>query len=71
LIISSYDREKEPQRVKKIEGSTVSWGVREAILNLKTPPDIVFHKGDFGKEAMILIFGKTPTEVLRKISMII
>jgi hydroxymethylpyrimidine kinase/phosphomethylpyrimidine kinase len=71
LKISSYDRKKESEKVKKIEGNTVSWGVMEAISNLKAPPDIVFHKGDFGKEAMILIFGKTPNEVLRKISKII
>lgn len=64
--VSSYDRNKEPLEIREKEGSTISWGIKAAITNLKTPPDIVFHKGGFGKEAMILIFGKNPTDVLRK-----
>jgi len=67
LKVSSYDRIKEPQKIKEEENNTVSWGIKTAITSLKTPPDIVFHKGDFGKESMILIFGKNPKEVLRKI----
>ena len=49
----------------------MSWGINVATTNLKTPPDIVFHKGGFGKEAMILIFGKSPIEVLGKILKIV
>lgn len=66
LRVSSYDRNKEPSRSKQAEGSTVSWGIKCAIEGLTSPPDIVFHRGDFGKEAMILIFGKSPGEVLKK-----
>ena len=71
LKVSSYDRVKEPHEIQEREGSTISWGTKRAIASLKTPPDIVFHKGGFGKEAMILIFGKNPTEVLRKIMKIV
>jgi hydroxymethylpyrimidine kinase / phosphomethylpyrimidine kinase / thiamine-phosphate diphosphorylase len=71
LKVSFYDRKKEPQKVREEESNTVSWGIKTAITSLKTPPDIVFHKGDFGKEAMILVFGKNPTEVLRKILKIV
>jgi len=71
LKVSSYDRENEPSEVQEKEGSTISWGTKRAIINLKTPPDIIFHKGGFGKEAMILVFGKSPTEVLRKILKIV
>lgn len=67
LKVSSYDRNKEPVAIREKEGSTMSWGIKSAIVNLKTPPDIVFHKGGFGKEAMIIVFGKNPTDVLRKI----
>ena len=66
LKVSLYDREKEPHEIQEKEGNTISWGTKRAITNLKTPPDIIFHKGGFGKEAMILVFGKNPTEVLRK-----
>ncbi len=66
LEVSSYDRSAEPSGIKEKEGSTVSWGIKAAIKDRKTPPDIVFHTGDFGKEAMIIIFGKDPKDVLRK-----
>ena len=71
LKVSSYDREEEPRQTREKEGSTISWGTKRAISNLKTPPDIIFHRGGFGKEAMILVFGKSPTEVLRKILKIV
>ena len=67
LKVSSYDRREEPLEIREKEGNTMSWGIKVSITNLKTPPDIVFHKGGFGKEAMILIFGKNPADVLRKI----
>ncbi|MDE1844703.1 MAG: bifunctional hydroxymethylpyrimidine kinase/phosphomethylpyrimidine kinase [Thaumarchaeota archaeon] len=66
LKISSYDRNTEPPKNKDKEGSTISWGIKKAIDRWKAPPDIIFHTGDFGKEAMILIFGKNPEDVLRK-----
>lgn len=66
--ISSYDRSVEPEKNKKKEGFSVGWGIKLAIKNSKVAPDIVYHKGDFGKEPMIIIFGKTPSEVLEKIS---
>ncbi len=71
LKISSYDRSAEPAKNKEEEGNTVSWGIKKAIARSSTPPDIIFHTGDFGKEAMILVFGKTPEDVLRKTLMII
>ncbi|MHA7734423.1 bifunctional hydroxymethylpyrimidine kinase/phosphomethylpyrimidine kinase [Nitrosopumilus sp. S6] len=69
LIVSSYDRSKEPKNVK-IQGSTIRWGINSAIKNSKIIPDIIYHKGDFGKEPMIIVFGKTPENVLEKISKI-
>ena len=44
------------------------WGVNQATKDLKIPPDIIFHEGDFGKEPMILVFGKNPSDVIKKIS---
>jgi hydroxymethylpyrimidine kinase/phosphomethylpyrimidine kinase len=58
LIISFYDRTKEPKEIKKVEGMTISWGVREAIKNVGKAPDVIYHRGDVGKEPMIVVFGK-------------
>ena len=68
LVISSYDRNVEPKNAKTKEGSSVGWGVKYAIKNLEEPPDVIYHKGDFGKEPMIIIFAKTPTLIIEKIS---
>ena len=68
LTISSYDRSTEPKDVKNKEGSSIGWGIKYAIKNLEEPPDIIYHKGDYGKEPMIIIFAKTPTLIIEKIS---
>lgn len=70
LSVLSYDRAVEPYKTKIREGDTVSWGIKNAVTNAKNPPDIVFHKGDIGKEPMILIFGKEPKDVLDKLGKI-
>jgi hydroxymethylpyrimidine/phosphomethylpyrimidine kinase len=69
--ISNYDRVREPLKIKLKENSSISWGVQSAIKNSNLPPDIIYHKGDFGKEAMIIIFGKNPKDVVAKISKIL
>ena len=68
LTTLNYDRNKEPKKSKQKEGLSIKWGINFA---LKTKsPDIIYHKGDIGKEPMILVFGETPDDVIRKISKI-
>ena len=69
FIVSRYDRNQEPINVKN-KGSTIEWGIKSAIKNLKESPDVIFHIGGFGKEPMIIIFGDTPKNILKKISKI-
>ena len=66
--IKNYDRTKEPNNIKTTEGASVIWGIKNALKGVKTPPDAIYHKGDFGKEPMILIFGDSPKKVVKKIS---
>lgn len=70
LFVSSYDRTEEPKNVK-INGSTIEWGIKKAVKNSTKMPDVIYHKGDFGKEPMIIVFGETPENVLKKILKII
>ena len=75
LTVSSYDRMQEPNDVKSHK-STIQWGINNAIRDLEEKgtrqvPDVVFHKGDFGKEPMVIIFGDTPKNVLEKLSKIL
>lgn len=63
--ISYYDRRKEPRNIKKKEGMTIFWGIRRALA--KNPKaQIIWHRGDIGKEPMIVIFGKDPADVYNK-----
>ncbi len=71
LIVLSYDRTKEPSHIKRKENSSILWGMKNLIKKIITPPDIIFHKGDFGKEPMIVVFGENPSEVIKKISSIL
>ena len=65
-----YDRSKEPAKIKS-NGSTIKWGIEEAIKNSTKVPDIIFHKGDMGKEPMIIIFAENPEKIIKKIMKII
>ncbi len=69
--VLSYDRTVEPLKTKTKEGNTILWGIRNAIKNAKRPPDLIFHKGDVGKEPMILLFGKEPKEILTKLAKLV
>jgi hydroxymethylpyrimidine/phosphomethylpyrimidine kinase len=66
-MISYYDRRLEPEDVKRAEGGTIPWGVGEAIKRAGgRVPDIIYHEGDWGKEPMILVFGRDAVEVVEK-----
>ena len=57
LTISFYDRRREPEKVKRVDGMTVPWGVNAAIKKVGKVPDVIYHRGDVGKEPIIVIFG--------------
>jgi hydroxymethylpyrimidine/phosphomethylpyrimidine kinase len=67
LKVSFYDRREEPEKVKKVEGATVPWGIEKAVRRLSgETPDVIYHLGDIGKEAIINVFGRNPVEVVDK-----
>ncbi|MER5175939.1 MAG: bifunctional hydroxymethylpyrimidine kinase/phosphomethylpyrimidine kinase [Candidatus Nitrosocosmicus sp.] len=70
FICSYYSRDKEQIENKNKEGLSIIWGIKNA---MKKIPDaeIVFHDGDYGKEPMIIIFGKGPNEIIDKIKTIV
>ena len=66
LQVRSFDRADEPIQVKKQEGSSLEWGTQEVLKEGKIP-DIIFDRGDVGKEPMVRVIGKNPDEVVRKV----
>jgi hydroxymethylpyrimidine/phosphomethylpyrimidine kinase len=52
-----------------VEGGTLAWGVGSIFANLQPwepLPDIIYDRGEVGKEAMLRILGRTPLEVVEK-----
>ena len=66
LRAAGFDRGAEPPEVKAREGGTLAWGVASVLKPGKPAPDIVYDKGDLGKEAMIRILGPSPMAVAEK-----
>jgi hydroxymethylpyrimidine/phosphomethylpyrimidine kinase len=65
--VCSFDRRNEPQSIKEQEGSSLEWGT-ETVLSQETEiPDIIFDRGDVGKEPMIRVLGRNPKEVVDKV----
>ena len=60
-------RRKEPARVKQQEGYCLSGGVHRVLQKSKKIPDIIFDRGDVGKEPMVRILGRDPEEVASKV----
>lgn len=64
---SYYDRREEPPEVKSVEGASIPWGVEQAIKRVGYVPDVIYHTGDYGKEAMIAVIGRNPLDVVNKV----
>ena len=62
--VCSFDRSYEPEDVKQQEGSTLEWGTERVLSKETKIPDIIFDKGDVGKEPMIRVLGRNPDEVI-------
>jgi len=67
LTVGSFDRKNEPANAS----STMEWGTKDAIVRLNGIPDIIYDTGSVGKEPMIRLLGKNPSDVLRKMQCII
>ena len=66
FTVRSFDRSDEPIRIKEQEGSSLEWGTEQVLKNGEIP-DMIFDRGDVGKEPMVRIIGKTPDGVVRKV----
>jgi hydroxymethylpyrimidine/phosphomethylpyrimidine kinase len=70
VLVSFYDRSEEPEEIKNVEGMTISWGVKEAIKRVGKAPDVIYHRGDVGKEPMIVIFGENARDLAKLVTQI-
>lgn len=63
-------REKEPKRVRNEEGKSLDFLVEGVLKRTTEPPDIIYDRGDIGKEPMIRLFARDPYELIRKMEMV-
>ncbi len=65
--LGHFSRGDEPAWVKRREGSSLSWGVDQVLRKTRKFPDLIFDRGDVGKEPMIRVLGRDPEEVVDKV----
>lgn len=70
FLVAFFDRKDEPKEVKAREGSTLEWGTQRAIRDFGRIPDVIYDRGEVGKEPVIRVLGKTPGEVVKRVLMI-
>jgi hydroxymethylpyrimidine kinase/phosphomethylpyrimidine kinase len=68
--VASYDRHVEPRDTKVTEGMSIPWGI-ETALRMNPDADVIYHLGDIGKEAMILVFDTNPSRLVGKVNNIL
>lgn len=64
--IAEFSRLNEPEDSKNREGSSLIWGVTEAIRTTGSVPDLIYDLGDVGKEPVIRVLGNHPMDVIKK-----
>jgi len=69
MYVVFFDRRKEPEKIKESEGRSLDFLVDKVLKGLKHPPDIIYDKGDVGKEPIIRLFAKDPLELIEKMEM--
>jgi hydroxymethylpyrimidine kinase/phosphomethylpyrimidine kinase len=67
FVIGTFSRSEEAASLKEREGRTVSWGTRLAIQRIGRVPDIIYDRGEVGKEPMARVFGKNAVGVAKKV----
>ncbi len=65
--VCSFDRSEEPEAIKQREGSSLEWGTERVLSKETGIPDIIFDRGDVGKEPIIRVLGRDPDEVVGKV----
>lgn len=65
--VDNFDRSDEPDDTKSKEGYSLKWGIDSVLSKKNSIPDIIFDRGDLGKEPMIRVLGKNPSDVVDKV----
>lgn len=65
--LASFDRAKEPKKIRSLEGSSLEWGTAFSIRKCGFVPDIIYDKGGMQKEEMIRVIADDIESLVEKI----
>ena len=65
--IASFDRAKEPKKIRVREGSSLEWGTEKAIASFGSVPDIIYDLGGIRKEEMIRVIAEDMDSLVEKV----
>jgi len=69
--IYEISRAHQPEEIKNEDFSTMQWLIKEIFNKSGKIPDIIWDRGEIGKEPMIRLFGKNSTDMIEKLKRII
>ncbi len=67
FILGHFNRQKKTSGGKRLEDPSLCWGVRQVLKKSPKIPDMIFDRGDVGREPMIRLLGRDPEEVAAKV----
>ena len=72
LSFATFDREVEPSGTRSKEGHTMDWAVAHVARKMpgRKLPEAIIDLGAQGKEQMILLLGKSPQELVVRVTKI-
>jgi hydroxymethylpyrimidine/phosphomethylpyrimidine kinase len=62
--VGEFSRADEPAEVKAAEGSSLEWGTGWVIEKMGLVPDLIFDRGEDGKEPVIRLLAATPAQAV-------
>ena len=66
--VGEFSRKEEPLDIKELEGSTLEWATERVLSSGGGEmPDMIYDRGDVGKEPMTRVLGTDPIDVAEKI----
>ncbi|MCF8033539.1 MAG: bifunctional hydroxymethylpyrimidine kinase/phosphomethylpyrimidine kinase [Desulfarculaceae bacterium] len=65
--VGEFSRAEEPPEVKQMEGSTLEWGTSRAIEVMGQVPEVIFDRGENGKEPVLRLLAKSPGEIVDRL----
>ncbi|BEQ14392.1 bifunctional hydroxymethylpyrimidine kinase/phosphomethylpyrimidine kinase [Desulfoferula mesophila] len=65
--VGEFSRAEEPPEVKQREGSSLEWGTTEVIRRLGKVPEVIFDRGESGKEPVLRLLARNPGAIVDRL----